>query len=265
MPFTFEGVYFASAGRTALTAGVPLPSSTLTITGTNWMEVPKKARIIKALAAITDTAANTVAGEYALNASHDPNYVRGYVFADQTLDTERALMKQNYPLIDPQGQTAIFRALESNANNAEITNLHFIASSEDFKGISDIEPVNLPPNLRAITGTATITSVLGTWVAGAVTFNFNFNPKMKYAVYGGFCSGSTLTGWRLVPKAGSEPADLYPGAPACDTHSCATTFYSIDGTQPWLTFMGSNPPDLAITAVTAAAQAPTLMLLIAEV
>lgn len=266
MVFSIEGYYGANAQRNGLTALVPFPSSSWTITGTNWTEPSKKARILKGFISTTDTAADMVGGEIAFHASHDPNYIRFYNNRDQTAEQGVGLHKTNYPLIDGQGNTAIIRCLHSNANVAEISNVKAIFGDENFKGLSTDMPEAIPPNARWITGTATITTVLGTWVAGAITFNFNFNPKSRYAIYGAGCTGAganTLDAFRFVPKASSEPADLFPGAPASDTLTCMNVFYERTG-QPWVVFDGANPPDLAVSGVAAAAQAPVVQILIAE-
>lgn len=265
--FTFEHFYGADAQRNGLVALVPAPSSSWTITGTNWIEPTRKARILKNLIWVTNTAADVVGGEAAFNASHDPNYIRWYNCRDQTTDFSLGLHKLNYPLIDGYGNTAIMRCLESNANVAEISNIYVAFGDESFKGLTMDIPSNLPPNARWITGTATITSVLGQWVTGAITWNYNFNPKSKYQILGAGCTGAganTLSGFRFHPKASSEPADLFPGAPCGDALTCMTVYYEDTG-QPWLIFDGANPPDLGVSAVAAAAQAPIVQVLIAEV
>jgi len=258
---TFEGFYGASAGRNGLVALVPFPSSSWTVTGTNWVEPTMKARVLRAITTISNTIANVV--ESALEASHDKNVVRWQGARDQTALQEDVL-KQNYSLVNPANNTtSIARVLENNGNAAEICNVHAVLASDDDSGITTAPPV-LPPNVRAVSFTATITSVLGNWVAGTPTLNFTFNPKSRYAIYGGSAWGATMTGLRFSPKAGSEPADLYPGFPAADTNALAKVWYQANG-RPMLTFDGANPPDIAVAAVTAAAQTPTGFLLIGEV
>lgn len=261
MAQTFEVFYGANAGRSGLVALVPAPSKSYTISGTNYVEPSKLARVIRHLLTTSNTVANVV--ETSLESSHDRNPLRWYEARDQTVQLTD-IMKLNYPMMDKAGTTSTFRVLENNGNAAEICNIHAVLCSEDDAGLVSGTPPPLPSNVRPITFTGTITSVLGAWVAGTPTYNMVFQPKVRYGIYAASAWGATMTGLRFAPKAGSTPDSLYPGVPAGDTLALAKMYYQAQG-KPLLEFDGANPPDIEITAVTAAAQTPTGVLLIGEI
>jgi len=256
---TLECFYGASAARAALTALVPQPSPTWTITGVNWVEINKRVRVLKSMLARSNVVADFT--EWCVNASHDPNNIRSYLSRDVTANASPALAKMNYPLINKDGNTAIMRTLGSNVG-AEITTLLANYCSEDDRGLT-VTPPALPPNARWISFTEAVTSVLGTWVGAVPVFAFNFLPGTRYGIYGGQACGATLNGVRFVPKTGSDPADLRPGFPGYYTDAVAEAWYQVDG-RPLLVFDGANPPDIEVVATTAAAQGVTGSLLIAE-
>jgi len=259
MAQTLESVYGAAGARAALAALVPVPSPTITITGTNYIQPPVKARILRACFGISSVIANFT--EHVLNASHDPNYVRTYTAAGVAAGKLSCFTKHNYPMVDANGNNAIFRVLEQNSG-AELFSGFYIFTSDDDRGITFVPPA-LPPNARWVTATVTITSVLGAWVAGAPAFNFTFSPNAKYSILGMTAQGTTLIAARLVPSAGSDPSDLRPGIPADYTTAVQTPWYQADG-KPLLTFPGQNPPTIEIQAATAAAQTVLLGFLICE-
>ena len=267
MPFSIEGFATTSAARNGLAAGimVPMPSSGIQITGTNYITPSARARILREVAVLTDTIARF--DEAAIKASHDPNQVRIGTASDQTGLHGPFTIRCNYPLIDSAGNTSIFTAYESNAAlGAEIAYLFAVLCSDDHPGITTMMP-SLPSNARPVTFTVAITSIAGQWVAGTPAYSMTFQPGRKYAIFGGGVSSkgaNTLNAWRIVPKAGSDPADLFPGALCGDSQLVLETWYSKDG-QPWMVFDGLTPPDIAINGMTAAAQAPFGHLIIAEV
>lgn len=125
-----------------------------------------------------------------------------------------------------------------------------------FVVLSDgaLSPIN--GEIFTIKATATITTVTGSWVNGALTFRQTL-PVGTYSIVGARCSCATGVAFRLVPVG----ANYRPGGQCVNAVGTPDIPEQRMGAMgEWCQFNSLTPPTLEIIGGTAAAQSPELYL-----
>lgn len=122
--------------------------------------------------------------------------------------------------------------------------------------LSDGSIDTIQGEIYTIHATATITSVTGQWVNGAITLDQTL-PTGRFRVVGARCQGATGCFFRLVFK---EQANRPGGLCVTTPDAVDVPLQRMGGLGVWGEFDSRNLPSLEMTAGTAAAQSPQLWL-----